>query len=588
MIWQFFFGQQMGPDALPLFGLFGVVEAICWALLLALGIEWLVRRRGNLPRPGRSTLALIGAATVARLLVPFAPYNWYTSVQQLPGLPKVYTSESSYVPLPARLVGFDLGLGFDGMSALNLILGIASVVILWRAARYFALTPFGAWLLAFLVAITPTYVVLSGSEAPQITMLFLWGVAAVAFAAVRDERGGWRAHAVLLTAILCAAPIRLESWLVFPSFVLLVGGRPSDWRNLVSTWRRYRLLIIALLVGSAFSLGYRWEFLMDTASSRSAEDTVRSLLLYVPTGVIGLMSPSWVSFVPLLIVFPAVYELGACVRERDWSRLAANLFPATLFVAPFALRGRFVFELASASYYVIFLLLPLGICTRGLERLVAKFEAGQFLARRWKRVTVSVLALPALIFFFVLPYRFTYVFQDEFHFLSANLPADERVTIAVIWDTTQEAGNHDCCIEHPHALLVAKRPDVRWLRLTLDDLERAERGELEFDYYFPGTLTLLDTDGPECGYIGRFVSDERREEWRRDRAHLLQLRELDEAIRARYPLEEIASSRASVHVNPPIAAGTNGVMFGFPRDGVEFTFYRNHLAETSTAQPAVP
>jgi hypothetical protein len=582
------FEQVLVPGPIPLYGLFGVFEAAAWLVLIGSAGRALAHLRLRQLRPSRPALVLALTALAARLFVPAAPYNWYMSVQSLTSLQGVYTRLASYIPLPARVLGFDAGLGFPALLALNLIAGVAAVLVIWRAARHFALSERGAFLLALSVAVVPTYALLSASEAPQITMLLLWGVAALAFAAVRDGRGGRRAHAVLIAATFAAAPIRLESWLVFPSFVLLVGGTPAAWRGLLREWRRYLPLAATLALGTAASLVYRWDLLVGTTGGVGGLGTLLALILLLPPAAIGLMNLGWVSFLPLIVALPAGYELVRGLRRRDWRALATNFVPPLLFGAPVAAgTAFFIADLGTAAYFVLFMLLPLTVCARGIDHLIAKFRAGELLARRGRRIAAGAMVPVAAVFFLVLPYRFGYMFQDEFRFLSAQLPDDSPATLAVIWDPSSEGGDFDCCLAYPHPLIAARWPHLRMEVLRAEDLPRAERGEVAFDYYFSGTLPLLDIDGPECGYLGALASEGDRERWRADRERLVQLRRLDEAMRERYPLAEVARQHVEVDINPPVAPGTNGVNFGFPRDGVTLVLFR-HADDTARAAPATP
>src|SRR5262249_28670199 len=129
-----------------------------------------VKPRVLLPGP----LAVLAAVALAvRFAVPHLPFNWWFGVSNLPWAGGLFSKDTSYLPLPNRLVAFDFGLGFGGLVALNIALAIVAIVLLWHVTRTSYSQPV-ANVLASSVALLPMYTRISASDATHFLPFALW------------------------------------------------------------------------------------------------------------------------------------------------------------------------------------------------------------------------------------------------------------------------------------------------------------------------------------------------------------------------------------------------------------------------------
>src|SRR5262249_26026553 len=114
-------------------------------------------------------------------------------------------------------------------------------------------------IMALLVAVTPFYVRYSASDGPQIIILFLFACAAAAYVRLATGSAQWPEWILLSSAIILAAPIRLESTLPLLAipFFLFHDAAPSGralWRG-----RPTMVLVIAWAIGAVWSVVFHLE-----------------------------------------------------------------------------------------------------------------------------------------------------------------------------------------------------------------------------------------------------------------------------------------------------------------------------------------
>lgn len=553
---------------------FQVLEAVCWLALAVAATRYLVgrwRRSFSLP-PGGLSLLLLAAGP--RLLAPWVTYNWYFGAGNIPFGPGVAIKSTTCAPLWYRVVGFDLGLGFSGLVGVNLLLGTASVLLLWRLARRVGIGDRSAWWLAVLVAVLPMYVRLAASDTAQVTILFFWLLAASAMASLRRGAGGWPAHVTLFAAIVIGCPIRLESAAMFPALVAFVGQDMAGWGEMRRQWRRYGAAWAGLAVGLTAALAWHGGVLPGMA-----EDVAGMLGIVLPLLVPAALLKTFAAFnlsalqyLPILLTIPIAREFAACWRAGDRRVLLSAFGPSLLFAAAYP-PMIFLTDLSSSSYYVVYLLLPLTNAARGLVRLVDDVREGQLLVGRASRVLAFASAPLLLWAFFLVPGRASYVFEQEAGFLDRNLPSGPA-TVLALWDDDSVAGRWDCSMALPYPPLMASHPEVRWIILDASEASRERLGSLVFTHYYPGTLVRLDPETRLPWPVREFATPE--DEWRRDldRARLWRLRDLDQQIRARFPLEILSRDEARAVAVPGLGRGCTGLNFGFPDPEVELVLYR--------------
>ncbi len=576
------------PQAWRLYGIAGWLEAMCWVLLAAAGLTVLAR---NLPRLSLRTVPhaawlLLAVGAAARLSVPFRPMNWYFGVGNLPIGRFWFTKASSYLPLPNRLVAFDLGFGFNGLVAFNVALGVASVLILWQAARWAGYGEKAATAFALLLATTPMYVRLSASDSSQVMCLFLWACAALSFTAVLRRVGGGVAHVALFAATVLACPIRLESAGIISSAALFAGAGVDGWKEIARDWRRFLAFWAALAVGGVIALAYHTQTL--AVRQHGLLNIVFSITTGAPfrlTGLLNLWPPY--NFPPIIAVL-YLYHLMVRLRARDWREVAGSLVPVIFVSLPFLIGEEVIFCFLNEAAYniiaVVFYLTPAG---KGLVEFARRLSEQP--PPVWKRVAAAGLAIPLLWLFILVPYRRTVVFQDELRFLQDQLPGGPA-TILTIWDPWAQANTHswftefDCCLALPYPTFLGDRPELKWIVLTAEDLQSGRLGTLSFDYYYPGTLSRLETERRDPWSLQALTPALRERDVQRakvEREHVRILKRLDEEVRRRFRLTPAASRRITARHEPLLARGCDGIDIGFPDPELELTIYRRPATEVS-------
>jgi len=548
-------------------------------IMAGVGVATLTRALAGLSRrriPRDFWLLLIVAAAT-RLAVPQRPMHYYFGIANLPIGRYWFTKGSSYFPLPNRLITFDLGFGFDGLVALNLVLGIATVLLLWLTARWAGYGDKPATAFALLVATTPLYVRLSASDASNVMCLFLWACAALSFAAVRQRRGGAAAHLALFAATVAAFPIRLESAFGMPSAALLAAGGVAGYKEVLHDWRRFLAFWIALVIGAVVALAYHTPTI---AVPQTGLATITPALLWgLPFRLSGFVSPVPPYFFPLFIPAAYLFHIATRLRNRDWLAVASTLIPVVFVSLPFLIGQEAIFvAMNEAAYNIIALMFYLMPAGQGLLEIARRLRERP--PSTWKRVAMAILAVPALWLFIFLPYRRTVVFQDELRFLQDHLPR-ERATIAVIWDpwATNKSdiwfSDYDQSLSLPYPPLLGDHTDLEWVILKAEDLESGRLDTLTFDYYYPGTLARLETEKVDPWSLqALFPLDQRVET---ERAHIRILKRLDDEVRRRFVLLPATSARIPMRHDLLMARGTNSVSIGFPDEpDLELTIYRRN------------
>jgi hypothetical protein len=144
--------------------------------------------------------------------------------------------------------------------------------------------------------------------------------------------------------------------------------------------------------------------------------------------------------------------------------------------------------------------------------------------------------------------------------------------VLVLADRGRIGADYDRCLSQPYPVLMAERPRLKWVVIDQDDLDSGAYRNVEFDYYYPGSLASL-TPAPAIPKflvkIAYWLAEESTQAasddtLRRD-ANLDVLHELDARVRAEFPLVPYRS------VAEPGAVSTTGV---FPNDELVMTIYR--------------
>ena len=485
------------------------IEATLWGVLLcaSLAVAW---QRGGRCRQAdlRITLLLAAIAVSARLLVPWLPFNWYYGISNLSFAPKAFTKSTTYLPLPNRLIVFDLGAGFQGIVAFNIAIGIITVVLLWRAAKDAGYSETVCAWFGLLLAITPMYVRLSASDATHTLPLLLWAMSAAAFAAVQRGAGGTGIHLLLFASTALGCPIRLESAVMMPAVPFFVGRDLSGWKEIIRHPQRFLGFWCGLAAGLGLAVCVHWhtgnsqlrmEF--DTAC-RGLEHLFPGIPLFITYPLVMpltyvvetcarilLIDPF---FVPMLLMVFLWWFLIWNIRRKHCADIRSVLVPMIIFSVPALLGGRPTGgDLPTDAYHVIFVVFVLLGCARGMA-LVQHQVAPR--VRRWRKWQQAVGLAAAIAFaatFFYPPYRYTYAYQEEFRFLSQSLPK-EKATILTFWAKGTDDGDYDCCLATPYATFIADFPRLHWIVLDPSKASPAELRNLDFDYYYEGSLACLD------------------------------------------------------------------------------------------------
>jgi len=482
----------------------GAVQLAAW---IALGTA-LIALASDIPkalenRSVRRRVMLIGLlALAARLLVPLLPFNWHSGVLNVDLGGPIYSKDTTYMPFPNQLITFTLG--FHGILVFNILTCIASAILAWHVARRVGYGERVALLLGLAIALTPMYVRLSSSDSTHMLALPLWWLAALAMQRLVDGTGGRIDQVVLFASIAVACPIRIEAGLTMPAVTLLVA---RDFAGLRRVWEARRRwlppLVLGLLVGMACNAAHHggsWQY-------RLGQFNVIVFAVQMIARVLFLASPDPFGWIPVIYVFVIWYYLWSRWKQGDRAEVAATVLPFVLFSIPYAYSGTAIgTELPATAYGItidMFLLLAAAKGTALVyERLRERMVNVEL---RW-RVVAAVAAALILFGSFAIPYRRTYAYMEEFGFLSRSLPRG-KAKILAIWDPVCPGGDYDCCLALPYPTFVGDFPELEWHILGNDDVGDA-LADLDFDYYYPGSLMSVDVDHLNSWFIGRLFPDD--------------------------------------------------------------------------------
>ncbi|MFO0594724.1 MAG: hypothetical protein U0228_05455 [Myxococcaceae bacterium] len=566
-------GAAVGAFAIErfrLYGVAGVIEAAAWLVLLV-GAAVVARSfRPPPPEVRRRALALATVALAARLVVPHVPFNWWYGVSNLPWARGVFSKDTSWEPLVHRLIAFDLGLGFRGLVAFGIAANVGAILLLWSTARRAGYGERVAWVFVFLLALVPAYVRLSASDAIHLVPFVLWAVAAAAFVAVRDGRGGVAMHLVLGASTLLAGLFRAETMLLLPSIPFFVGKDPAGWRALWVARRRFLAFGLGLLVAvplmwahhlASFSLYFHEATSFDGSPALAVSLAVGRVLFGVFFRCLLPTNFLFGSYVPAILQLPIWYSTWKLARARAWPALAALYVPQAIFSIPAVVAGKeSVGFLPESAYHLVYLVFVLVACAQGVVALEAPVRA--WLATWPRRLGAALVAVAVVWMDLVVPWFGTYAYEEEFTFLERWLPRDEA-TIVAIWDPRNSGGDFDACLALPYPPMLPDRPRLRWRIVGGDDLRGDRWKDLRFDYYYPGCLTQISlSPRPAPAFVSRFVDASRRAD---GDARLAELQRLDTAIRAHFELTPIASEEV------PAESFSD---YGFAADRMRLTLYR--------------
>jgi hypothetical protein len=184
---------------------------------------------------------------------------------------------------------------------------------------------------------------------------------------------------------------------------------------------------------------------------------------------------------------------------------------------------------------------------------------------------VGGVMIPFVLLTFIPPYSSTLVYQDEFHFLRDNLP-EGPATVLVLADQGRISADYDCCLSQPYPVLMAERPNLKWVIIDQNDLDSGAYRNVEFDYYYPGSMATL-MPGPQIPkvlvkiayWLAEDSTHAAHEDTLRRDENLRLLHRLDGRVREEFPLAPFRSAAK------PSADSTTGT---FPNDEMVLTIYR--------------
>jgi len=508
-----------------------LVQDAAWLILIAVLVP-LAREASSLlgdPESRSRVLLIAGAAVAARLAVPLLPFNWYSGVSNVDLGGPIYSKATTYMPLPNQLVTFTLG--FYGIVAFNVLTCTASAILAWHVARRAGYGERVAFLLGLAVAITPMYVRLSSSDSTHMLALPLWLLAAAAMQRLVDGRGGILDQLLLFAAAVATCPVRVEAGLVLPAVALFVA---RDFAGLRRAWHARRAwlpFVSGWLLGmtcSAVVQSNSWQYRLGQFDALTFAVQLIARMLFVanphPLG--------WIPVVYVLLIWYYVYD---ALRRRDRAEVAATVLPFLIFSIPYAYSATAVIsELPGMAYGVsIDMFLLLG-AAKGGALLYERWPAEMRRIPPRARMPVLVASAAILVVSLVVPYRWTYAYMEEYGFLSRSLPR-RKAKVLAIWDATAPGGDYDCCLALPYPTFVGDFPDLEWQILGQANADESQLRNLQFDYYYPGSLVAIDVDNLNSWFIGRMFPDPEMNA--RQQEPLRMLRKIDAFIRTTYPLE---------------------------------------------------
>ncbi len=517
------------------------VQAAAW-IALAMALVPLVLPAGRVLRERHTrnrALLIAGAALLARLLVPLLPFNWHSGVMNVDLGAPIYSKDTTFMSLPNQLITFTWG--FYGILIFNILTSTASAVLAWYVARRAGYGARVALLLGLAIAVTPMYVRLSSSDSTHMLALPLWWVAALATQRLVSGRGGRADQIVLFTSAVVACPIRIEAGLVMPSVVLFVA---RDLEGLRQVWQaRYRWypLILGVLLGMACNVAFHassWRY-------RLAQFDPIVFVIQLTARVLFLASPDPFGWIPILYVLLIWYYVWFRWRTGDRAEVAATVLPFVIFSVPYVYSATAIAtELPATAYGItIDMFLLLG-AAKGAALLYERLQSGALPLRASLRAPAAGAGLLLLLGSFVIPYRKTYAYMEEFAFLSRALPRG-KAKILAIWDPDSAGGDYDCCLALPYPTFVGDFPELEWQILSRADADPERLKNIDFEYYYPGSLVAVDVENLNSWFIGRLFPD--TEMNAQQKAQLQTLRSIDAAVRSAYPLEPVRSETLPAH-----------------------------------------
>lgn len=555
---------QAGPTlSIPHFAwseLFNMlIEVALWCVLALSLVEQLARafRWTKTQRVGQWVLTLTAVAIALRVLVPFAPANWYLGVSNVPSVHH-FSRSTALVPLPLRLLTFDLAQGALAARVFNLLASAVMIPLFVWAIHLAGFPRRVALLVGVLVAGVPMYVRYGASDGSHATLLMLYTVATVAFLRLYQGLSGPLGICALGSALLLGVPIRLESGVLFLFIPLLLW---SPVRSLWSILTARPLVLAVFLVSFLIALVWQWDFHAQSLAIYSRPH-LASAIIALLSRVFFVPNPSIVGFFPPLLAIPAWFFLAHLVRVRAWAELVCLYTPILLCGIPSAFAdGPFV-GLPAAGYHVISVLFVVLAIARALDWGWDRLRSDWKTRKRSWPLFAAVAALP-LAASTAFAWCYTYAWQEEYTFLNKQLPS-EAATILTVWDADTGTSDLDCCLALPYPTFSPDRPHLRWIVLGKQDLALTRMEHLQFDYYYPGTMASLDSRSLDS-WRGRLVAS-RPEQRTLLRTHLAQMRELDQLVRRHHHLVPLAREQVPAHTFSSVA---------FADDQVQLVFYRH-------------
>ncbi len=548
------------------------VDAVQLAAWVALAVTLFPLARGAVARlrdreTRRRALLIAAVALGVRLLVPQVPVNWYSGVNNVDLGRWIYSRDTTFMPLPNQFMTFVLG--FEGIVAFNILIGVISTLLAWHVARQAGYGERVAFVFGFAVALTPMYVRLSASDSSHLIALLLWWMGALALLRLVRGRGGIVDQVVLFSAAVVACPIRIEASLTMPAVVLFVARNPQGFQDVWRERRRWFPLVVGMLLGLACGLAAHdrsWTRRIDSFSlPLFLVEMVANVFFVVDLNPLGLISAVYT-----LLIWFYVYQK---IRRRAFDEAVATVLPFVLFSVPYAYTAKGMLaagaNLPGASYATIIGMFVLMGGAKGAVLLYDRLRARLSVARARAVATVALSFL--LLGWLFVPYRTTYAYMEEFSFLLGALP-HQKVRVLTIFDPSGP-GDFDCCLALPYPTFAGDFPGIQWQILREQDAKEERLRNLEFDYYYPGSLIAVDVDNLNTWFIGRLFPDPEMNALQQ--GHLRKLQFVDEFIRGNYALTPYRSAT--------VPARTFS-WAPFRDDRMTLTVYR--VADSSAVEPS--
>lgn len=498
--------------------------------------------------------AILAGAIALRLAVPFGPAVWYLGVSNTPLTNLFWSRGGTYQPWPLAWALFGSGAAIFAVRAYNLLIGVWGVCLGGWAVGKLAGNARTGRLFALLVAATPLYVRFSASDASHNTAFFLATCALAGFAMASTSQR-WLGALTFAVAATLACPIRLESGYEVLCAPLLVLPLSSTLRVLRARPGLSAAVVFAWIAGGAWALAFHLSTIFGVAASFGAP---RLLLLPVVAllRVALIVNPVGVFFIPPVLAVPVWWHLQREWRAGNRRALRDHATAILILSLPFLAHGGLDSDLGGAGYDIVFTLAILSRCAAALVALAPRLEAAWRRFRTARRAACLAAGAPLAGLFFVYPWVHTYSYQDEYRFLLRALPRGPA-TVVSLFDQGSLAHDFDCCLVSPYPLLYAQFPHIHWVTLS-----RTRANEPPaFDYFYPGTMRLLDTDS-----IAHSLIIDKPRDREKLQQHIETLRSLDEGMRRDHELVPAATETLRLD-------GTFGGR-QFPRTPVKLVLYR--------------